>query len=138
MSEIVEFPKRDEEEPMLWQCGSCGGMAWGLRSDHTIECCICGHVSAEAPGWWVPLQQAEGDPPEYRRTISRHATPDLARHSVIKAAKDDPEAALVVIHRDGTVTTSAPLEWHHTDEGRQWLLEQMPTVQALLTGCKTG
>lgn len=132
MSEIVEFPKK---ERMIWRC-NCGSVHLMLYDDGTTECSLCGVI--ETAGHWINERKvAPGEPEDYTRKIVQHATVEMARLSVLKRAKDNPGAALIVIERDGAVTISLPDPWYHEPEGRQWLRERIPTVRELLTGGET-
>jgi hypothetical protein len=126
MSEIVNFPTK--EEPRIWVC-ACGCSSFELMSDNSVHCALCQTVSTDNGGWTAPDTKSEWDGDERVREISGNGDPEFAKRVVSRRALESDVTVIVVLKKDGAISAWTDVE---TAEQRDWVDRQLGRVKEII------
>lgn len=97
-------------DPLVWIC-NCGCSTFELRSDGAAACAACDTPqSVDGAGWSSWSAQSAKAEPETFRDVQGNGSVEFARRRVAQMATDETAAVVVVVRRDGSISTWSEAE----------------------------
>ena len=128
---VVDFPPKLEQ---IWVC-LCGCSTFELLASGTTRCAACSVVSPDNGGWYTPPTKTQYTGPEPFEDVQGNGEVEFSRRRMSRRAMDPNTCCVVVILRDGAVSTWADFE---TLEQCNWLkkrlLDGAEVIETVLKG----
>ena len=126
MGDIVSLSK---PERRVWVC-DCGCSTFLLLSDGTAECAACdAPADVDGSGWSKWTAESRHEEGEAFADIQGNGSVEFARRRVAQMASADDAAALVVIRRDGRISTWSEAE---TEKQFKWVKRKLKAARDLI------
>jgi len=113
-------------DPKIWVC-DCGCSTFEIMSDGGAKCAACDAPhNVDGAAWSAQSVKSE---PETFRDIQGNGSTDFARRRVASMATDEAASVVVVVRRDGSISTWSEAE---TQEQSQWVRDGLMQAADLI------